>query len=472
MSQITITQAANQLNLANADLIWEVTSSQYQKPQFQYICSLQDGCGKPLTTIKQQPNPSGFGVFDLGRLVKQYLGYDTRESLFKGGVDGFFQLNSETAKFFRVAFGEEYATSTTSSVTYYSGVGNATGSAAFTGSTPYYYFINGVIDPNYGQWNWNTSSFYQPRPAPNSQSFSANVCLTDAPRTQYARSTDYMTISALNGNINGVRSSSQDIYAADIDIYNNAGAVIGSITNFNFGTGSMTQGGPRQTPATLWTSAFTVDTCSSGSFINKQTSGSLLIHIPIGPQNITNYGNFDLNTLPWERYVVKLHPQQAANTPNVNATWDTFTIVKSTGNCAYNGVRFAFVNDYGVWDYYTFSLADANTYEIDRGIYKQNFVDYSTGTTSVPYNIARRGNNSYYTNINQTFTANSDWLIQDEADWLQQLFYSPNVYIQDGFDMVPVIITTSTLNAKTNPRTQKLFNYQITYTLANNKRSR
>jgi hypothetical protein len=194
--------------------------------------------------------------------------------------------------------------------------------------------------------------------------------------------------------------------------------------------------------------------------------------MPIGPQNISNLGAFNLNTLDWSYYTVTLHPQRGATFTNINGIWDEFTIVKSTGNCDYNGVRFAFINDYGVLDWFTFTLADSNSYDINRGIYKQNFVNYSTTTTNVPYDISRRGNNSYYTNINQVFTANSDWLDQEQSRWLEQLFYSPSVFIQEGTNMLPIIITTTNLNTRTNPRTQKLFNYTIQYTLANGKRSR
>jgi hypothetical protein len=45
-------------------------------PQFQYVCVLRDGCNNTLTTVKQQPNLSGKGVFNLGRIVKQYLDQD------------------------------------------------------------------------------------------------------------------------------------------------------------------------------------------------------------------------------------------------------------------------------------------------------------------------------------------------------------------------------------------------------------
>jgi hypothetical protein len=192
----------------------------------------------------------------------------------------------------------------------------------------------------------------------------------------------------------------------------------------------------------------------------------------MGPRNITNAGNINLDTLPWEYYTVKLVGQQASEVANLNAIWDQFTIYKTTGNCEYNGVRFAWINDYGVYDWYTFSLADNKNTSLERGIYKQPFVNYSTTTATVPYDIKRRGDNSYYVNIREEFTANSDWLTQTEADWLDKLFYSPNVYIQDGNNMIPVIITSNAFTNRTNPRTQKNFQYAITYTLANNKRSR
>ena len=181
MSQITIQQYAGQLNLANSDMLWEVTSVSSSAPQYQYVCALQDGCGTTLTTIKQQPNPSGKGVFNLGRIVKQYLDYDNH-ILTIGATGSVFNKNSQVAKFFKIAFGEEYGTSTTSSVTSYSGVGSATGAPAYTGSTPFYYLLNGVIDPNYGYWNWQTGSYFKSESIPNSATFNYNVALTEAPR--------------------------------------------------------------------------------------------------------------------------------------------------------------------------------------------------------------------------------------------------------------------------------------------------
>jgi hypothetical protein len=469
---VTIQQYASNLTMANSDLIWVVTSNSSSRDQYQFICALQDGCGNTLTTVKQQPNPSFKGVFDLGRIVKQYLGYDTGH--FEAGVDGFFEVNNETAKFFKVAFGEEYGTSPSSSVVVYNGINNTTPAApAQTGSRSNYYFIDGVLDPNYGSWEWVIAPYYSPQLTPSSASFTKNVCMTDAPRTQSARNSDYLTVSALNGNIDGNQTNfAQDLYAIEIKLYDTGGLIYSESYYNTVASNSDAYGGPRTSPNQLWSAVYTLSTCTSSIALNKQTSGSLLLTMPIGPANITAYGDVDLAAQDWTYYTINFRPQKAANSINTSASWDQFTIYKTTGNCDYNGVRFAWINDYGVWDYYTFGLQNDKTTAMDRGIYKQNFVNYSTTTNAVNYNISRRGNNAYYTNIDEIYTANSDWLTQEEADWLEQLFYSPNVYIQEGSNMIPVIINSSDFVSKTNPRTQKNFQYAITYTLANSKRPR
>jgi hypothetical protein len=466
---ITIQQYPGQLNLANSDMIWLVTSNSSSQPQYQFISTLQNGCGTVLTTIKQQPNPSEKGVFNMGRLVKQYLGYDT--GVFNMGVDSLFYKNSQAAKYFKVAFGEEYGTSPSSSVVVYNGITNATsGSPAQTGSIAYYYLIDGVLDPNYGSFNWNTSSYYSPQATPSSASFVKAVALTDAPRVQYAQPTDYLTVSLINGALNGSTSSAQDIYALEYKVYY-TGSLIASSSAFNLAVGtSESYGGPRTAATQLWSSVASVQTCTNNS--GSQSSGSFLLYSGIGPANLTADGNYNFLTSDWDYYTVKFHPQRAASTINFSASWDEFIIYKQDPTCGFNGVRFAWINDYGVWDYYNFTLANNKNTTTTRDIYYQNFVDYSTNTNSVGYNKARRGNNIYNLPVDEEYSVVSDWIDTTTADWLAQLFYSPNVYTQVGNEMIPIILTNTNFVAKSNPRAQKLFNYTVTYKLANPKRSR
>jgi len=466
---ITISQFSNRLNLASSDMLFDVSSSLSGSAQYQYISVLRDGANTTLTTVKQQPNPSGYGIFNLGRLVPQYLSYDTDH--FDMGVDSMFYKNTNTAKFFKIAFGEEYGTSVSSSVIVYNGiVNNVSGSPAQTGSINYYYFLNGVLDPNSGDWNWNTSSYYSPQTTPSTASFVRNVALTEAPRTQSARIGDYLTIASINGNITGGTTTAQDIYAVNYNIYYTGSLIFtGSEFNINNVGNNVYFGGPRTSSAQLWSTVATVQTASNS--VGSQTSGSLLLNMGIGPANLTALGNYDFTSQPWDYYEITLRPQQSANTVNTNASWDKFTILKQEPNCGYDGVRFAWVNDYGVWDWFNFTLQNNKQTTLERGIYRGNFVPYSAGATA-PYNIRRRGQNYYDINIEEIFTVNSDFLTQEEADWVQSMFYSPNVYIQEGSLMLPIIILDNTFASKTNPRTQKNFQYTVTYALANSKRSR
>jgi len=467
MSQITIQQYAGQLNLANSDMIWEITSAQSGSPQFQFVCALKDGCNNTLTTIKQQPNPSGKGVFNLGRIVKQYLDYDFY-ALDIGATGSLFNKNTDTAEFFKIAFGEEYGTSPSSSVTSYSGVGNDTGSAAHTGSNPFYYLINGVLDPNSGAFNWNTSSYFKSEAIPNSASFNYNVALTDAPRTQYVQAGDYASISVLNGNLNQSTSSGQDIAWVEYNIYT-AGVTASYFFDNIDNTNNIYSGGPR-TGSISNPFPGTIQTCSS-SLRPFQTSGSLLLHVGVGPQNLIDNGNIPEITGSWDYYTVKLYPQGPSGV-NTNGVWDLFTFYKQDAYCEYPGVRFAWINNYGVWDYFNFTLQANETTAIDRGLFRKNFVNYSTTTNAVTYDIKRRGDLAYYTNISDNTQVFSDWLTQAQADWLGTLFYSPNVYTQVGTQWLPIVITDTQFISKTNPRTQKNFQYVVNYTLANNKRSR
>ena len=386
---ILITQYPGQLNLANSNMLWEITSSFTGSAQYQYILAFQDGCGTTATTVKQQPNPSGLGLFNMGRIAPQYLTFDTEQ--FNMGADGLFYKNQNTAKFFKVAFGEEYGTSTTSSVTSYSGVGSATGAPAYTGSTPFYYLLNGVIDPNYGYWNWQTGSYFKFESIPNSATFNYNVALTDAPRTQSVQAGDYASISVLNGNLNQSTSSGQDIAWVEYNIYTNGTASTYSFSNLD-NTNNIYSGGPR-TGSISDPFPGTIQTCSS-SLRPFQTSGSLLLHIGAGPQNLIDNGSIPEITGSWDYYTVKLYPQGPSGA-NTNGVWDSFTFVKQDPNCGYDGRRFAWINNFGVWDYFNFTLANNNTLAIDRGTYKKNFVDYSTTTNAVPYNIQRRGTTAY-----------------------------------------------------------------------------
>jgi hypothetical protein len=443
---ITISQQPTNPGMANSNLVFNVGGATTQ-PQFQFVCDIYiSGLTPFVQRIKQQPNPSNRGVFDLGPIITNYLSSDENWKITQ------LATASNAAKRFRVLFGEQYGTSPTSSVTLYTGVGSNTGEPAVSASA-YYYLIDGLVDPNNAiNWNWPSSSYYTPQPTPtlSGSAFFFQNALTNAPLTKDVQLGEYETISIINGNFPGTNNA-QDIYTVSITQYNSSNSVIAQNSYFNIASNG---GGPRTSSAQLWTDA-------SGS----QTAATQLLTIGVGPANISSILN-----PACVKYEVKLLSQDDAEETDSYYAFRTYNIVQPA--CGYEGVRFAWKNEFGVWDYYTFTLQSDSSFDIQRNTYTQTFVNYGTPSTSVPYSKSRRGIKPFYNKPLQSKTATSNWLTQEDADWLRELFFSTNVFIQEGEDFLPAAIVSSRVVEKTNPRTQKNFQYIIEFTPANQLRPR
>jgi len=446
---ITINQQPTSPNMANADLLYSVSSNQISQPQFQYVVDVfESGSSTLIQRIKQQANPSGYGVFNMRQILSYQMDSD---NVWKTDV---FTTSSECNKSFIVQFGEEYGTSVSGAVALYDGIQNITaGAPAKTGSAQYI-ITDGLVEPNSGDWNFASSSYYS-NELIDDIAFTHSFALSTAPKTQSIREGDYLTLSFYNGNADGINNATnaQDIYNLEVKQYDSSG-VLGTTTNI---TSSILRGSPAT--AKLW-----------GQVYTSQSAETRLVHLPAGYQNLTDNG------ISWDSdlayYEVKVNPQATDGDKNENAIWDSFRFNVEGLECIGEGVRFAWKNEFGVWDYYNFTLAEGAVSNMERLQYEQIFVPYNTSTTTANYDITRRGNKPFNNKITRSKTANSDWLTQSEADWLRELFYSTNVYIQDGTDFKPVIITDASIVEKTNPRTQKVFQYLINYQLANQPRSR
>jgi hypothetical protein len=431
--------------MANNNLVFGVTSSQVTQPQFQFVADLTlSGSNTVLQRIKQQPNPNARGVFDLGTIITNYLSEDNS---WKAAP---FVTSSEVAKRFQVKFGEQYGTSVSSSVTLFTGVGAVTGSPAVTASA-YLYTINGLVDPNDKvNWNFPSASYFTASAVSTSSVFSKQHALTNAPLTQSIQDGEYATISLINGNFTNSTSSAQDIYVVDVTVFDITGSEIDQFDLTNIVSNG---GGPRLNIGTLWSAIAT-----------SQTAGTQLITVGVGPQNLIDGGN----TLPsnWAYYTVNAYGQQAASTTNTSGSYAELRYEKQGPQCGYDGVRFAWKNEFGVWDYYTFTLQTDRSFNIERADYEQSFVPFGDNTP-VPYSKQRRGTVNYYNKPTQTQVANSDWLDQDESDWLRELFFSANVFVQEGTEFFPVVITSADVTERSNPRTQNTFQYAIQFQVAN-----
>lgn len=453
---ITISQQPTSPGMTNSDYLFEVSSNQATQPQFQFIADLTlSGSSTVLQRVKQQPNPSSFGVFNFGQIVASYLESD---NLFKTAR---FATASQAGKRFQVKFGEEYGTSLSSSVNIYNGITNATtGSPAKTGSV-YYYVVDGLVEPyNAVNWNFASSSYYQNvvTPTGGGDTIQAEYALTNAPITKSIQVTEYETIALINGNFNDSDTVAQDVYGVEVLQYDSAGTQISSSIIHNLVSNG---GGPRDSTNDEWGDA---------GIYNAQTAGTQLLTIGVGPANLSDAGVPLSSSCAY--YTVKAFMQESAGVDDLT-NYFSFRRYNIEGPaCGYDGVRFAWKNQFGVWDYYTFTLQSDSAFNIQRQEYEQEFVNYSTTTNTVAYDRERRGASQFYNGLEQIQTANSNWLDQAEADWLRELFFSANVYQQIGDNFFPIVISSANMVERTNPRTQTTFQYVIEFKPANQLRPR
>ena len=94
-------------------------------------------------------------------------------------------------------------------------------------------------------------------------------------------------------------------------------------------------------------------------------------------------------------------------------------------NCGPEDTRLAFLNNRGGFDYYTFTQFRQDTKKIERQTFDNRY--YSTSLQSPDRDFARTVK-TFDTNVNREFVLESDYLSVAYGEWLQQLFYSPQVY--------------------------------------------
>jgi hypothetical protein len=424
MAQTTFTLSTPSiLNATINTLPLVLWSTNREEPQFKYVIDVYlSGSATRLNRYKITNNASfngGAGTIDLAPLVNAYLISD-QPWLVTGSI--FTEANALN---FKVLVGEEWATSTSSSVVLYTGY-NTTGSPAVSMSA--FSLFPAVNDYDNGSYNWDYSPYIlQP--------------LTNQP---YYRGVD----------------TPKPIYNGDYETLSFFGY------NFSYISGSILNNG-----TTL--ASFNYNTTASGSPLPN-----LLRHVGVGPQNLSDYSPALSNIL--------------------TGSWDTLkfefgrpggggyaTYYLTNAGCAdYEVTRFAFINKLGVFDYYNIAYPFLKSTKVDRQSYvkshlqSQDFYGTQTGSDAPVleggpiYNINSRGKVDYYLTYEDNFEITTPYIEESDANWLTELFDSPDVFVQGEYGYEPIIITSATYNWKTNKKAQKKFQYNIRFQMAQKRINR
>lgn len=182
------------------------------------------------------------------------------------------------------------------------------------------------------------------------------------------------------------------------------------------------------------------------------------VTIPVGPANFTTGA-------PTDDYYIRF------GFTTGNDVDYYYTIAEE---CNYDRVRFAFINKFGFWDYYGINLPQNKITRINRKQYQSTYVDYSG--VNPQYDVNKRGKTDYYISYNDIFAVSTPFLQQGEANWLTELIESKEVFLQETVNgveqFVPVNINNTDYTWKTNPRGQKVFQYNISWVYSNPRFSR
>ena len=258
----------------------------------------------------------------------------------------------------------------------------------------------------------------------------------------YVQETDYHTIAFLNdeGNFDS------EIHKIRTVFYNSAGALL----NLD-----------------------TVDNDTDEGGLPPDDGGledeTRLLYFGCGPANLEaqTIGTFSnakpSNNSGWAYYTVQ--GRNSANSANKTAK---YYFIKQDGNCKGHKVRrLAWRNSMGCYDYFNFKMKSTQNLKIERNNYNTMLGTFNKSRWR--YDDTQRGKTTRQTKATLTETLNTDWLNEQQAELIEKLIYSTDVYIVENADTdytEGVVLTDSNFIRKTIAN-DKLIQYTITIEYAN-----
>ena len=370
-------------------------------------------------TFKTTPNNAGVGMFDFRPIIESFVNADNlarQGSAYKGAVNtrdtnlpihliDKFSGNLNSIRYLAIQFKIEYIDNDPNSSTF--------GDLITTGyeNSDLYKIFNGylkytdVLDLVGVDFGYNLSDFNLSRPE---DSF-----LSNAPSTQYANLDDYGTLSLLAPNdilsyitLTYIDSTGSQIGTEDIDRLTINGAYDGY--NGYIGMELLYFG---CFPANLqnWSTTFkalvTAGTIQGGSIVIQPFNDS---SIEISQQ-----------------YTINL------NCPTLKG---------------FEPIRLTWLNQWGVWDYYTFNMKSTKMISTKGSTYQQ--LEGSWNESAYRIDSFKGGKKAFRVNATEKITMNTDFVNESESEWFEELINSPEVYILEGFK---TDITNSSLNTYVTP---------------------
>ena len=393
-----------------------------QETKVKFNLEIQVGPSIPLITIgvfKTTPNNKGYGVFNINEVLGSYVSSDnlcTENSSFKGNgsvyVDQFdlhlidkFSMNKNLLRYAKILASTEFLDTNSSSPTYNEIVETQQELAGWLNIFNGYVKLTDVLSWGNAQttaalgFGFDMTDFLI-------SSGSQKEFLTNSPNTQYTNSGDYGTLAFIKKHIEYTNRSSTEIDAPNKiafeyhELYNGTGTPLGTeyldITAANGGYDLNTFNTDQKI---LYVGAFPANIRAWSALFRGHLTARTM-------ESYTVYGVDDLGAICTEKKIFNI------NCPTLKG---------------YVPIRLAWINQWGTWDYYTFTQKSIKTINTSGTTYSQlpgNWNDsayYPSGY--------KGGKKSFRVNAVEKIKMNSDFVTETNSEWFEELVNSPEIYI-------------------------------------------
>jgi len=165
--------------------------------------------------------------------------------------------------------------------------------------------------------------------------------------------------------------------------------------------------------------------------------------------------------------------QLFANWNNGSARRAKFATIYIQSCGRYDPMRLAYLNKYGVYDFFNFDLVSKTTFDVEKKGYERN---YSGSIYEADGVRVKNINPIYYTKETQSWKIISDYLTDSQAEILRELYSSPLVYmnlVNDNYitpSWIPAKPTATSYEVK-KTSVDKVFNIELDleFQLINNR---
>jgi hypothetical protein len=380
------------------------------------LAAVNPTANTPIGTFKTTPNNAGVGMFDLRNVIENYVKADNmaaRDSAYKTTTTSItarhpihlidqYSLNTNLCRYMLVRFSVEYLVGTTVEIDINTQA-NSNAYILFNG----YVKHTDILTKAGNNFAYDTTDITL---TDNTSKF-----LTNAPTTQYANLEDYGTLSMV--------TLTTDLYRIRLNYYDSDNTLLNSdIVLRNSGTGA-------------WSNPLTED------------SYKQILHFGCFPGNLQNWAS-NFKTLVGLGTVQGGYITVEAQKQNTNEISKLYTIKLNCPNGkGYEPIRLCWLNQWGAWDYYTFTQKSIKSTSTSGATYNQ-----LAGTWNERIyrpDSYKGGKKAFRVNATEKITMNSNFVTEDEAVMFEELVNSPEVYLLKGYE--DIVETSFVLNQYVTP---------------------